>query len=99
MNTGKVGLDIVRVGDRNLINTVHGEGFMGSVSRWEARDIANNKGQKVWSGTMDIKSELNKDVTTAFPVQEALGRLQPGVYLMVAPRAGRRPVRRNATRR
>ncbi len=84
VNTGKVGLDIVRVGDRNLINTVHGDAFLGTVSRSEARDIAENKGQKVWSGTMDIKPDLNKDVTTAFPVQEALGKLQPGVYLMVA---------------
>jgi alpha-2-macroglobulin len=84
VNTGKVGLDIVRVGDRNLINTVHGSDFLNAVSRYEAKDIAENRGQKVWSGTMDIKSELNKDVTTAFPVQEALGRLQPGVYLMVA---------------
>jgi len=84
VNTGKVGLDIVRVGDRNLVNTVHGADFLGAVSRSEARDIAENRGQKVWSGAMDIKSELNRDVTTAFPVQEALGRLQPGVYLMVA---------------
>jgi hypothetical protein len=84
VNSGKVGLDIVRVGDRNLINTVHGAEFLSEVSRSEARDLSENRGQKVWSGTMDIKSELNKDVTTAFPVQEALGKLQPGVYLMVA---------------
>jgi alpha-2-macroglobulin len=84
VNTAKVGLDIVRVGDRNLINTVHGNEFLAEVSRSDVNELTNTKGQKVWSGTMDIKSELNKDVTTAFPVQDALGKLQPGVYLMVA---------------
>jgi uncharacterized protein YfaS (alpha-2-macroglobulin family) len=84
VNTAKVGLDIVRVGDRNLINTVHGSEFLSSVSRSDVNELANNKGQKVWSGTMDIRTDLNKDVTTAFPVQEALGKLQPGVYLMIA---------------
>jgi alpha-2-macroglobulin len=84
VNTAKVGLDIVRVGDRNLINTVHGSDFLNEVSRSEIRELSDNKGHKVWSGTMDIKSDQNKDVTTAFPVTEALGKLQPGVYLMVA---------------
>jgi alpha-2-macroglobulin len=84
VNTAKVGLDIVRVGDRNLINTVHGSDFLNEVSRSEIKELSETRGQKVWSGTMDIKSDLNKDVTTAFPVTEALGKLQPGVYLMVA---------------
>ena len=84
VNTNKVVLDVVRIGDRNLINTVHGSDFLSQMSRSELRDIAENKGQKVWSGSMDVMSELNKDVTTAFPVTEALGTLQAGVYLVVA---------------
>ncbi len=84
VNTGKVALEIVRIGDRNLIGTVQGEEFLSQISRAGLRDIADSRGQKVWSGTMDVTSELNKDVTTAFPAQEALGRLQPGVYVMVA---------------
>ncbi|MGL4636337.1 MAG: MG2 domain-containing protein [Beijerinckiaceae bacterium] len=84
VNATKVALNVVRVGDRNLVNTVHGSDFLNQMSRSELNEIAENRGQKVWSGTMDVKSELNKDVTTAFPVSEALGRLQPGVYLLVA---------------
>ncbi len=84
VNAAKVALNVVRVGDRNLINTVHGSDFLAQITRNELNDVAENRGQKVWSGTMDIKTELNRDVTTAFPVSEALGKLQPGVYLVVA---------------
>ena len=33
------------------------------------------------------QSTLNQDVTTAFPVLEAVGKLEPGVYVMVAKAA------------
>ncbi len=42
------------------------------------------EGEKVWSGSMDVASELNKDVVTEFPVLDAVGQLQPGVYLIAA---------------
>ena len=31
---------------------------------------------------------LNQDVTTAFPVDEALGAMQPGIYVMTAAAKG-----------
>src|SRR6202011_5714454 len=39
---------------------------------------------KVWSGELATATTLNKDVITAFPVDQALGDLQPGVYVMTA---------------
>ncbi len=52
---------------------------------------------------MDVASELNKDVVTEFPVLKAVGKLDPGVYLVTArpwkektsdsERAGRRAAR------
>ena len=52
---------------------------------------------KVWSGTLDTAATLNQDVVTAFPVFEAVGRLEPGVYVMVAqPEPGRRGERRDS---
>ena len=33
---------------------------------------------------MDVAAELNKDVTTDFPVLDAVGSLQPGIYLITA---------------
>ncbi len=88
VNADKLDLEVMRIGDRNLINSVHSEDFLSQLGSYNAGQIAADKGAKVWSGQMDVKSELNKDVTTAFPVLEAVGRLQPGIYVMFAKPAG-----------
>lgn len=88
VNTDKLDLEVMRIGDRNLINSVHSDDFLTQLGSYSANQIASDKGQSVWKGTMDIKSELNKDVITAFPVLEAVGQLQPGVYVMFAKPAG-----------
>jgi uncharacterized protein YfaS (alpha-2-macroglobulin family) len=43
---------------------------------------------KVWTGELATASTLNADVTTAFPVDLAIGELQPGVYVMTAAAKG-----------
>ena len=52
--------------------------------------IANERGAKVWSGELAVEPKLNTEVTTAFPVDQALGELKPGVYVMTAHAEGRR---------
>jgi alpha-2-macroglobulin len=84
VNTAKVGVDILRIGDRNLVNAVHSEEFLSQLGAYNARRIIDESGMKVWSGVMDIATELNRDVTTAFPVADAVGALKPGVYVMLA---------------
>ncbi len=87
VNTPRVAVDILRVGDRNLLQAVHSSDFLAQIGAYKARELVNQTGVKVWSGTLDVQQELNKDVTTAFPVLEAAPKLEPGVYVMVA-RAG-----------
>ena len=41
-------------------------------------------GEPVWEGKLDIANELNKEVTTSFPVDEALPDRKPGVYVLTA---------------
>ncbi len=84
VNTTQLGVKVLRIGDRNLINAVREGGFLDAIEPYKMREIIEKTGQQVWSGTMAVRSELNKDVTTAFPVQEAVGELKPGVYLLVA---------------
>ena len=38
----------------------------------------------VWEGKLEIANELNKEITTSFPVDEALPNRQPGVYVLTA---------------
>ncbi|SHH23078.1 alpha-2-macroglobulin family protein [Bradyrhizobium erythrophlei] len=84
VNTPSVKVDVFRIGDRNLINTVIDSDFQRALSRFELSSLGDERGVKVWSGELATATTLNQDVTTAFPVDQALGDLQPGVYVMTA---------------
>lgn len=88
VNTTAVTVQVFRIGDRNLINTVVGSDFQRALSSYELSDLGGERGMKVWSGELDTASPLNADVTTAFPVDQVLGELQPGVYVMTAAPKG-----------
>jgi uncharacterized protein YfaS (alpha-2-macroglobulin family) len=84
VNTSKAKLELYRIGDRSLLSAVTGSPFLGTLYDFQAAEIARSKGEKVWTGTMDLVSKPNEDVTTAFPVDEALGQIKPGLYVMTA---------------
>ena len=84
VNTAKVAVDVYRIGDRNLVATAGRDDFLKPIYASRAQDIASTDGVKVWSGSMDVASELNKDVVTEFPVLKAVGPLKPGVYVVTA---------------
>jgi len=88
VNTPSVAIKVYRIGDRNLLETVVGENFQRSLGRYELQRIADEHGVSVWSGQLKVESPLNAEVTTAFPVDEAIGDLSPGVYVMSAEAAG-----------
>ncbi len=85
VNTPTVAVQVFRIGDRNLINTVVDSDFQRTLSRYQLDDLASQRGAQVWSGELDTApAALNADVTTAFAVDQVLGELQPGVYVMTA---------------
>ncbi len=88
VNTPTVAVKIYRIGDRNLLDTVIGEDFQRGMSRYELERLADERGASVWSGQLTVESPLNAEVTTAFPVDQAVGSLSPGVYVMSAQAAG-----------
>ena len=88
VNTPSVSVQVFRIGDRNLINTVVDSDFQKTLSSYQLDDLGNERGMKVWSGELATATTLNQDVTTAFPVDQALGELQPGVYVMTARAKG-----------
>ena len=88
VNTPTVAVKVYRIGDRNLLDTVIGEDFQRSLSRYELERLADERGFSVWSGQLAVESPLNTEVTTAFPVDAAVGNLSPGVYVMSAEAAG-----------
>ncbi|WP_424632035.1 alpha-2-macroglobulin family protein [Bradyrhizobium sp. SYSU BS000235] len=88
VNTPAVSVNIFRIGDRNLINSVLSSDFQRSLSSYELSDLGNEKGVKVWTGEIATATTLNADVVTAFPVDQAVGEMQPGVYVMTAVAKG-----------
>ena len=88
VNTAAVALEIYRIGDRNLLGTVVGRDFQQNLDRYDLNRLAEERGAEVWKGQMAVEQTLNTEVTTAFPVGEAVGTLSPGVYVLVAQPAG-----------
>ncbi|MFC0283733.1 alpha-2-macroglobulin [Camelimonas abortus] len=93
VNTSAVQIELARIGDRALLPTVRSGSFLSQLSRHGIDQVIDTTGQKIWSGELEVKSpQLNADVITAFPVHAAVGRLQPGVYVMTARPAAAAPL-------
>ncbi|MBM3531031.1 MAG: alpha-2-macroglobulin family protein [Alphaproteobacteria bacterium] len=91
VNTNSVNVAIYRVGDRSLLDTVLGRDFQRTLSRYEINRLADTRAAKVWSGELTVEQQLNAEVTTAFPVDRAVGDMAPGVYLITADAKGADP--------
>src|SRR6202167_119178 len=88
VNTPAVKVEVFRIGDRNLINTVIDSDFQRALNTYELSSLGDERGVKVWSGELATATTLNQEVTTAFPVDQVLGDLQPGIYVMTAAAKG-----------
>ena len=89
VNAAKIDVEVLRVGDRGLLPSLRAEDFLSQLTGATARTIADQKGQRVWKGVLDTaKAELNQEAVTAFPVLQAVGKLEPGIYIMLAQASG-----------
>ena len=81
VNASAVAIEVYRIGDRNLVSTVLGHDFQRTLNRYELARLREDRGSQVWKGEMKVDPVQNADVTTAFPVSEAI------------PESGRRRLR------
>ena len=84
VNTQAVVLAIYRIGDRNLLDSLLGYEFQRNMSRYQSERLASERGAKIWNGELAVESKLNTEVTTAFPLDQAVKDLAPGLYAMTA---------------
>ncbi|MEX0841092.1 MAG: alpha-2-macroglobulin family protein, partial [Xanthobacteraceae bacterium] len=84
VNTDIVKVEIFRISDRSLTDAVIGSDFQRNLDRYEIDQFAAERAARVWKGELAVERPLNADVTTTFPVDQTLGELAPGVYVMVA---------------
>ncbi|NTJ44300.1 hypothetical protein G6L28_17025 [Agrobacterium larrymoorei] len=84
VNIERADLKLYRVGDRNITSLLANSQFLTQMDGYNAERIENEIGELVWQGGIDIQTELNKDVVTSFPVDEALPDRKPGIYMLTA---------------
>ncbi|MCV0397453.1 MAG: alpha-2-macroglobulin family protein [Rhizobiaceae bacterium] len=84
VNTDEAKLELYRVGDRSLAQLLSGYNFLRQLDSYDVSQVADDLGAPVWKGSIEIERDLNKDVTTSFPVDEALPERRPGVYVLTA---------------
>jgi uncharacterized protein YfaS (alpha-2-macroglobulin family) len=82
INTKAIKVNIYQVGDRRLANEVLEGSFGQQIDSYQASEIENTKGRLLWTGNMPVKTTLNEETTIAFPIDELLPDLKPGLYVM-----------------
>jgi alpha-2-macroglobulin len=89
VNASSADIAIYRIGDRNIATAVRQGIFQNTLDGYSAEDIADRYGQQEFEGTVDLsKGQSNDMTTTAIPVKETLGTLEPGAYVITAKVTG-----------
>lgn len=83
VNVSKIDIQIFRIADDNL--PFHRTRAPLTVAK--AAKIASAGGERVWQGSVDPKSEANRDAVTMVPIEQTVGPLKPGLYVAIAKAA------------
>ncbi len=84
INMEAADMKLYRIGDRSLAQLLSGYQFLRQLDGYDLSSIADQMGEPVWEGQLAVANDLNKEVTTSFPVDEALPSRKPGVYVLTA---------------
>ncbi|WP_041544408.1 MULTISPECIES: alpha-2-macroglobulin family protein [Chelativorans] len=84
VNTSSAKLSLYRVGDRSLTQLLTQSTFLRQLNTYEIGQVASDLGEAVWEGSIEIASELNKDVVTSIAVDEVVLERKPGIYMLAA---------------
>ncbi|MEO9338182.1 alpha-2-macroglobulin family protein [Mesorhizobium sp. SB112] len=84
INMEAADIKVYRIGDRSLAQLLSGYQFLRQLDGYDVTNVSDQMGAPVWEGQIEIANDLNKEVTTSFPIDEALPERKPGVYVMTA---------------
>ncbi|MET0576165.1 MAG: alpha-2-macroglobulin family protein [Mesorhizobium sp.] len=84
VNMDAAEVKLYRIGDRSLAQLLSGYQFLRQLDTYDLTSISDQMGAPVWEGQLAIANALNKEVTTSFPIDEALPQRKPGVYVLTA---------------
>ncbi len=84
VNTERLDLTLYRVTDRNILRAMQ-DGYFGTpMQTWQQEPFAANIGTQIWQGTAQVGQQVNTDITTRLPMDEALAGQPPGIYALQA---------------
>jgi alpha-2-macroglobulin len=84
INTKLVKVEIYNIGDRSITSQVLDGSFGEQLESYKATELKTKHGQLLWKGEMPVNTKLNEEATVAFPIDELLPNLKPGLYVMTA---------------
>lgn len=84
INADKADLKLYSIGQQALAPLLSGSKFLQRLASYEVSDLERNLAEEIWSGTIEVRPELNKEVVTSIPIDEAVGVREPGIYLITA---------------
>ncbi|MCI5097008.1 MAG: alpha-2-macroglobulin family protein [Rhodobacteraceae bacterium] len=91
VNVSELDLILRRVSDRNLLTTIR-QGYFGRpLSYWQEDVLEDELSEEVWRGTGVVSGELNRDVTTRLPMDDAIAGAPAGIYALTAKIPGSDP--------
>jgi alpha-2-macroglobulin len=91
VNLDEIEIRIIRIHDGNLVQQIRSGMVDQPLNRWAADYLADEHGEEVWRGRLVVRDERNRAVTTALPLDDTVGRLQPGIYAVTATAAIAQP--------
>ncbi|NKB54236.1 MAG: hypothetical protein GKR97_18830 [Rhizobiaceae bacterium] len=88
INAPSANLELLRVGERSLTRLVSESQFLAQLRQYSSSNIAQDIGQSIWKGKIELGRDLNREVVTSFPIDQALPDRQPGIYALTAKADG-----------
>jgi alpha-2-macroglobulin len=84
VNTEKLDLTLFRVTDRNILRAMQNDYFGSPMPEYQESYFSGDVGEQLWQGAADVGQDVNRDVTTRLPMDEALAGLPAGIYALKA---------------
>jgi uncharacterized protein YfaS (alpha-2-macroglobulin family) len=84
VNARRLDLSLFRVSDRNLVRALQDGALAAPMDAWTGDRFAEQLAEAVWTGTAEVETEVNREVTTRLPMGEALAGRPPGIYVLRA---------------
>ncbi|NBZ86529.1 alpha-2-macroglobulin family protein [Stagnihabitans tardus] len=89
VNLKEVDLQIWKVTDRNLLRAMQNGYFDQPIYDYQEYSFQSELASMVWEGKGEVGQELNKDVTTRLPLDEAIAGQPAGIYALRASVPGK----------